>query len=165
MQPEGTLKLTLILDMVFPSAVFLLLVVGPWGLAIEKGIHLPMMDDARRVVGSAVSTLALDIDSAGNLQVYGHVVKDVDAFLAAEAQTESLVARRTNPDLQLGDELPTTVVIRADRRVPFRYVGRVIQSSQKYGFHKFALKGQIRVTPGVLRWLSTNVVDPTRTSN
>ena len=49
-------------------------------------------------------------------------------------------ARMTAADLEAGQELPTTVVIRADRATPFKMLNRVIKACQDNGFRKFALK-------------------------
>jgi biopolymer transport protein ExbD len=43
-----------------------------------------------------------------------------------------------------GDELPTTVVIRADRATPFKLLNGVIKTCQEAGFRKFALKAMNR---------------------
>jgi biopolymer transport protein ExbD len=51
-----------------------------------------------------------------------------------------LAARQKNPDLQPGDDLPTTVVIRADRATPFHLLNRVIKVCQDNGFRNFSLK-------------------------
>ena len=47
-----------------------------------------------------------------------------------------------------GDELPTTVVIRADRSTPFRLLNRVIQACQLHGFRNFSLKAMNRQQEG-----------------
>jgi biopolymer transport protein ExbD len=43
-------------------------------------------------------------------------------------------------DLKEGKELPTRVVIRVDRRAPFKVVDEVIRACQDNGYRKFALK-------------------------
>jgi len=48
--------------------------------------------------------------------------------------------RLTPDDLAAGEELPTTVVIRADRSTPFRRINRVVRVCQDNGFRNFALK-------------------------
>jgi biopolymer transport protein ExbD len=53
-----------------------------------------------------------------------------------------LGARMTPADLEAGKELPTTVVIRADRAASFRMVNRVIKACQENGFRSFALKAR-----------------------
>ena len=114
-----------------------------------------MRSPAIRLVGSArpvdtkgqTDLLVLNINSKGQLVVYG-AEKDIESYVMGEAQASLLSARRTNPDLKLGDELPTTVVIRADRSTPFHLLNRVIQACQEHGFRNFSLKAMNRQEGG-----------------
>jgi biopolymer transport protein ExbD len=81
----------------------------------------------------------LNINKDGNLTVYGGP-RDVESYVAGEAVSTRLALRRTKPDLQPGDELPSTVVIRADRATPFRLLNKVISACQYQGFRNFSLK-------------------------
>ena len=83
------------------------------------------------------------IDSAGNLNVYGRP-RPVEEYVAGEAQASLISARVSNPDMKLGDELNTTVVVRADRATPFHLLNRVIKACQDNGFRKFALRAMNR---------------------
>jgi biopolymer transport protein ExbD len=87
--------------------------------------------------------LILNINSKGQLHVYG-IEKDVESYIAGEAQASLFKAHRDHPDLKHGDELPTTVVIRADRGTPFNLLNKVIRACQDNGFRKFALKAMSR---------------------
>ena len=58
--------------------------------------------------------------------VYGQPVTDVPTYITNEAQASLLVARRTNPQIKSGDELPSTVVIRADKSTPFTLLNQII---------------------------------------
>ena len=49
-------------------------------------------------------------------------------------------------NLKVGDELPTTVVIRADVGTRFALLNRVIKACQDRGFRKFALKAMNRAS-------------------
>jgi biopolymer transport protein ExbD len=51
-----------------------------------------------------------------------------------------LAARAKNPKMQLGEDLPTMVVIRADKATPFGKLNKVIVACQKNGYRKFAMK-------------------------
>ncbi|HEY5314135.1 MAG TPA: biopolymer transporter ExbD, partial [Pirellulales bacterium] len=51
-----------------------------------------------------------------------------------------LAARRNKPDIKMGDDLPTTVVIRADKSTRFNLLNNVIKECQDHGYRKFALK-------------------------
>ncbi len=139
-QSEGKPNLTPILDMVFQLITFFMLVMNFKAGALDTSLRLPVVGSARAVDAQGqTSLLILNIDKEGNLNVYGQA-RPVDSYIAGEAQAELLAARRKNPDLQFGDELPTTVVIRADRATEYRMVHRVIETCQKYGFRNFALK-------------------------
>lgn len=139
-QSEGKPNLTPILDMVFQLITFFMLVMNFKAGALDTSLRLPVVGSARAVDAQGqASLLILNIDKQGNLNVYGQA-RPVDSYIAGEAQAELLAARRKNPDLQFGDELPTTVVIRADRATEYRMVHRVIETCQKYGFRNFALK-------------------------
>ena len=58
------------------------------------------------------------------------------------------MAQRKHPELKLGDELPSIVVIRADKATPFRLLNRVISTCQEYGFRNFALKAMNKAEGG-----------------
>ena len=45
-----------------------------------------------------------------------------------------------NKAFKPGDELPTTVVIRADKSTPFKLLNDIIKVCQKHNYRKFALK-------------------------
>jgi biopolymer transport protein ExbD len=49
-------------------------------------------------------------------------------------------ARIQSGDNEAVQDLPTTVVIRADRATSFKMLNRVIKACQENGFRKFALK-------------------------
>jgi biopolymer transport protein ExbD len=82
----------------------------------------------------------LNIDKAGTLKIYGRPIHDVDAYIRNEAVASMLSSRLTAEEIAKGKELPTTVVIRADRATPFRMINRVIKACQENGFRSFALK-------------------------
>ncbi len=133
-------NLTPILDMVFQLITFFMLVINFKSASMDLTLNLPVVGSARPVdMKGHEELLILNIDSKGNLNVYG-ITKDIDSYIAGEAQASLLAARRTNPELQQGDELPTTVVVRADRATPFHLLNRVIKACQDNGFRKFAMK-------------------------
>ncbi len=137
-----------ILDMVFQLITFFMLVINFKGAQIDMNLKLPVIGSARPVdTKGQQDLLVLNIDSEGALTVYG-TPRDIDSYVASEAQASLLAARRNNPALESGDELPTTVVIRADRSTPFRLLNRVIQTCQKYGFRNFSLKAMNREEDG-----------------
>ena len=133
-------NLTPILDMVFQLITFFMLVINFKSASMDRNLKLP-------VVGSALppgakspeDVLVLNINSAGELIVYGEQ-KEPEAYLAAEAATSRLTARRLIPGFRVSDELPTMVVIRADQATPFRLLNRIMTLCQTNGFRQFSLK-------------------------
>jgi biopolymer transport protein ExbD len=84
--------------------------------------------------------LVLNINEKGRLRVYGHEERNIEAYLQREAMASMLANKYKNPDIKLGDELPTTIVIRADRATPFKLLNRVIKAAQDNGFRNFSMK-------------------------
>ena len=133
-------NLTPILDLVFQLITFFMLVINFKSASMDLTLKLPVVGSARPVdTKGQEELLILNIDPKGNLNVYG-VAKDIDSYIASEAQASMIGARRNNPDLKPGDELPTTVVIRADKAIPFKLLNRLIKACQDNGFRKFSLK-------------------------
>ena len=134
-------NLTPILDMVFQLITFFMLVINFKTAAMDLDLKLPVVGSARPVnTQGQEDLLILNINSLGELRVYGKIVADVSNYIANEAQASLLVARRSNQQIQFGDELPSTVVIRADKGTPFAMLNRIIEACQRSGYRKFALK-------------------------
>ena len=134
-------NLTPILDMVFQLITFFMLVINFKSAAMDLDLKLPVVGSARPVDNKGKDDLLiLNINSQGKLKVYGRLVADVAAYIASEAQASLLVARQSNVNLKSGDELPSTVVIRADKDTPFAMLNTIIAACQKNGFRNFALK-------------------------
>lgn len=141
---EGKPNLTPMLDMVFQLVTFFMLVINFQSAAMDLNLKLPVVGSSKPVDSKGTQEiLVLNIDSAGNLNVYGQP-RPVEQYIAGEAQASLISARVNNPDLKLGDELNTTVVVRADRATPFHLLNRVIKACQDNGFRKFALRAMNR---------------------
>lgn len=141
---EGTEpNLTPILDMVFQLITFFMLVINFKGAALDLSLKLPVLGSARPLGSTAEGILVLNINSNGKLNVYG-VERDVRSYIAEEARVE--IIRRTTRDkpLEIGDELPTTIVIRADKGIPFKQLNQVVGICQEFGFRRFALRAMNR---------------------
>jgi biopolymer transport protein ExbD len=143
---SGKPNLTPILDMVFQLITFFMLVINFKSAALDLNLKLPVVGSARPVdTKGQTELLILNIDSKGNLNVYGRTMP-VEGYIANEAQVSLMTARLRKPDLKLGDELPTTVVVRADKATPFTLLNRVIKACQENGFRQFALKAMNKTT-------------------
>jgi biopolymer transport protein ExbD len=141
-------NLTPILDMVFQLITFFMLVINFKSAQLDMNLKLPVVGSARPVDAKGqLDLLVLNINAKGELTVY-NTPKDIDSYIAGEAQSSLLAARREHPNLEPGDELPTTVVIRADRSTPFHLLNRVIKACQDHGFRSFSLKAMNRQSDG-----------------
>jgi len=139
-QSAGKPNLTPILDMVFQLITFFMLVINFKSAALDLSLKLPVVGSARPVdTKGQESLLILNVDSQGDVNVYGRK-QPVKEYIAREAMAALIGAKRSQPDLEYGQELPTTVVIRADRSTSFKALNRVIMECQMNGFRKFALK-------------------------
>jgi biopolymer transport protein ExbD len=133
-------NMTPILDMVFQLITFFMLVINFKNASMERSLNLPVVGSARPVDTKGLDeVLVLNIDADGKLVVYGQA-RDVESYIAQEAFASLLSARRVRPDLKAGEELPTTVVIRADQDTPFRLLNHVIRTCQVHGYRQFSFK-------------------------
>jgi biopolymer transport protein ExbD len=133
-------NLTPLLDMVFQLITFFMLVINFKTASLDQSLELPVLGSARPVeTKGEEDLLVLNIDADGRLKVYGHT-PDVRGYIAAEARQEEIRMKAKNKAFKPGDELATTVVIRADRSTPFKLLNDIIKICQKYNYRKFALK-------------------------
>jgi len=137
-------NMTPILDMVFQLITFFMLVINFQGAALDLSLQLPVLGSARPVdTQGQEDLLVLNIDAEGRLKIYG-VEKDVATYIAEEKRVAVKKLERAGKAYNDGDELPTTVVIRADRSTPFKLLNGVIKTCQDAGFRRFALKAMNR---------------------
>ena len=145
---EGKPNLTPILDMVFQLITFFMLVINFKSAALDMTLHLPVVGSARPVdTKGQESLLILNIDKEGKLNVYGRS-RPIKEYIETEAMAARIEARHTHPGIQPGEDLPTTVVIRADRSTPFKMLNNVIRECQTNGFLKFSLKAMNKEEKG-----------------
>jgi biopolymer transport protein ExbD len=141
-------NMTPILDMVFQLITFFMLVINFKGAALDLSLQLPVLGSARPLdTQGQEDLLVLNIDADGRLTIYG-VEKDVASYIAEEARVAVQRLQKAGEKLQPGDELPTTVVIRADTLTKFDLIYDVITTCQSHGFRKFALKAMNRTAEG-----------------
>ena len=134
-------NLTPILDMVFQLITFFMLVINFKAASMDLDLKLPVVGSARPVDNSEGKDdlLVLNINSEGKLKVYGQLIANVDGYIRQEAGASLLVARKEKPNTK-ADDLPSIVVIRADKSTPFKMLNQVITTCQTHGFRNFALK-------------------------
>ncbi len=139
--------LTPMLDMVFQLITFFMLVINFKSAAMDLSLKLPVVGSARPVETQGVEDfLVLNVNKQGQLVIY-NIVTDLEPYLAREARVSRMklpVDKRDDPNA----ELPTSVVIRADKAVSFKDLNRVFTECQKRGFRKFSLKAFSIEEPG-----------------
>jgi biopolymer transport protein ExbD len=137
-------NLTPLLDMVFQLITFFMLVINFKDAALDQSLTLPVLGSARPLdTKGQEDLLVLNIDAEGQLKVYG-VVRDVKTYIADEARQEEARLKAKNTPLKPGEELPTMVVIRADRATRFNLLNEIIKTCQQHNYRKFALKAMNR---------------------
>lgn len=143
---EGEADLTPMLDMVFQLITFFMLVTSFKAASLDLSLKLPVVGSARPVeTEGEESLLILNVNKEGQLMVYS-LPQDIVPYLKAEAKSSRLEAKRKNSKFKDTDDLPATVVVRADRETPFGLLNLVIKNCQDNGFRKFALKATDRAT-------------------
>jgi biopolymer transport protein ExbD len=134
-------NLTPMLDMVFQLVTFFMLVINFKTASMDLNLKLPVVGSARMVDTKGQKELVvLNVDARGVLRVYGIEKPDIEGYIRSEANSSVLSANREGAELHLGDELPSIVVIRADKATPFKLLNRLIKACQDNGFRNFALK-------------------------
>ena len=143
---EGECDLTPMLDMVFQLITFFMLVTSFKAASLDLSLKLPVVGSARPVeTQGEESLLILNVNKEGQLMVFS-LPQDIVPYLKAEAKSSRLEAKRKNSKFKDTDDLPATVVVRADRETPFGLLNLVIKNCQDNGFRKFALKATDRAT-------------------
>lgn len=131
-------NLTPMLDMVFQLVTFFMLVINFKGASMDLSLKLPVLGSARPMDKQVdESILILNIDHKGALKVYG-TERDIPTYIATEAEAAYRAERAKNPDLSRDADLPTVVIIRADRDTPFYLLNRVVTICQDQGFRRFS---------------------------
>jgi biopolymer transport protein ExbD len=137
-------NLTPLLDMVFQLITFFMLVINFKDAALDQSLQLPVLGSARPLdTKGQEDLLVLNIDRDGRLKVYGSV-RDVPTYIADEARQEEKRLKSKGTPLKAGEELPTMVVIRADRATQFKQLNDIIKICQSHNYRKFALKAMNR---------------------
>ena len=133
-------NLTPMLDLVFQLITFFMLVTNFKAAALDLNLKLPVVGSARPVdTQGTEDLLVLNVNSEGTLNVF-NIPREPVSYIAAEAKISRSAAKRENPKFKPDDDLPTTIVIRADKMTSFSKLNLVIKACQDKGFRKFALK-------------------------
>ena len=134
-------NLTPLLDVVLQLITFFMMLIH-FGTRIEgatREVRLPVTPSALPGADLAIDRLTVAIDEAGRLLVGGEAREGQ----AAESWWAEQAEKRRGGLENLGgpgeDELPTVVIVRADRRATYGAVRRALASAQSRGFAHFSL--------------------------
>jgi biopolymer transport protein ExbD len=136
-------NLTPILDMVFQLITFFMLVINFKANQNDQQMELPIVGTAKPVDGKAPTLfMMVNLNAKGEFTVYNRPIpeKDIGDYIASEARANRLAARKRDPNFDEKDDLPTTVIVRADRATPFSKLSRVLKYCQDNGFRNFAFR-------------------------
>ncbi len=136
-------NLTPLLDVVFQLITFFMLVFKISGDNYDQRVRLPVAGSVRPIEGARADEdrLVLNIDGDGRLLWNGKILSVDEALKELRTQARLVeMNQKIRGKGQAGDSLPTTIVLRADRRASFATVYRYIQACQSFRFTKFALK-------------------------
>ena len=129
-------NLTPMLDMVFQLVTFFMLVVNFKTASLDTSLQLPVIGSALPIESGERDVLVLNVMRDGKLRMYGEI-RDVESCIAREARTAKQNVSEGSAKLGANGELPTTVIIRADRTTPYHCIHQVIQACQAHGFRNF----------------------------
>lgn len=129
-------NLTPILDMVFQLVTFFMLVISFKAASLDASLQLPVIGSALPIETGERDVLVLNVMRDGKLRMYGEL-RDVESYIAQEAKIARQSAGEASSKSGASNELPTTVIIRADRTTPYHFIHLVIQACQTHGFRNF----------------------------
>jgi len=117
-----------------------LLEFGDQAAAGDMSLELPVVGWARPVDAKGpVERLVLDVTAKGEAIVSGQR-KELELYMAREAAMARKKLHLEGKKVKPGDELPTVIVVRADRKTPFDFLNQVLTECWKNGFRKFDLR-------------------------
>lgn len=139
-------NLTPLLDMVLQLITFFMMLVH-FGARLEgssKGVRLPVAPAALPGRDLAFDRLAAGVDARGRLLVDDKPLDEeaARAWWADQARMRRAGLETLDPapsPATAGDELPTLVILRADRDVSFGTVRNILSEAQGRGFAQFSL--------------------------
>lgn len=134
--------LTPLLDIVFQLITFFMLVINFSQDTYDARVKLPVAPSAKPIDASHASEdrLVLNVNAAGFLLLNGKEYPPEAAAREIQLQADMVKLNFRNKKDFDPDNLPTTMVIRADKNTPFDPLHKLIVACQTNGFRKFALK-------------------------
>lgn len=133
-------NLTPLLDVVLQLITFFMMLIH-FGTKLEgstRAVRLPVAPAALPGADIALDRLTVALDEQGRLLVEG---KTLEGPAAVEWWTDQASRRRSGQETFGGpaEELPTVVIVRADRSVSYGVVRKTLATAQERGFAHFSL--------------------------
>jgi biopolymer transport protein ExbD len=139
-------NLTPLLDVVFQLITFFMLVINFSNENYDQRVRLPVAGSARPLDETDQQVtddrLVLNVDRQGHLLMTGQVLTQQKAKEEIKHQADLVKRNLTSAGIKLNasKDLPTTIILRADRETAFSSLYSLITACQANGFRKFALK-------------------------
>ena len=136
-------NLTALLDVVLQLITFFMMLVH-FGTRLDgatKAVRLPLAPAALPGTDLTFDRMAVAMNAQGKLLVKGRELDDEAAtrFWATEAKARRAGLETLGEGATADNELPTVVVLRADRAVSYGAVRRALAEAQEKGFAHFSL--------------------------
>jgi biopolymer transport protein ExbD len=128
--------------MVFQLITFFMLMINFKTNQIDSQMDLPVVGSARPVKADGLLLMMVNINNKGQFTVFNKSYSDqqMEQYIRAQAETDRLAARRMKSSFDENDDLPTTVVIRADRNTPFEKLHRALVLCQASHYRDFVFR-------------------------
>lgn len=141
-------NLTPLLDVVLQLITFFMMLIH-FGTKLEgatQAVRLPVAPAALPGADIALDRLTVALDNQGRLLVEG---KTLEGSAAAQWWNDEASRRRSGQETLGGpaEELPTVVILRADRSVSYGAVRKTLAAAQERGFAHFSLVVLRRAQP------------------
>jgi biopolymer transport protein ExbD len=136
-------NLTALLDVVLQLITFFMMLVH-FGTKLEgatKAVRVPLAPAALPGTDLTFDRLSVAMNAKGQLLVKGQSLDDdaASAFWAAEARARRAGLEALGEGATALDQLPTVVILRADRAASYGAVRRALAAAQERGFAHFSL--------------------------
>ncbi len=133
-----------LLDLVLQLLMFFILTVNFVSQQVNEDIQLPVMQSARPMDKRETDVLYLNLTADGVLEIPGQapIRKPTDMRLYLRREFDD--ARRLSRVKGKGDEVRTTIIVRADRAAEYKDVYQLLDMCKKVGYRKFQVRAMTR---------------------
>jgi biopolymer transport protein ExbD len=133
-------NLTPLLDMVLQLLMFFMITVNFVNNQVNENIKLPEAQSARPMDKRMVDVLYLNLNQNGKLELVGQdplsKVTDIKVYLRNQIED----TKRLNREKGKGDNVKTTVIIRAHKDANYKDVYQLMQLCKTVGYHRLQLR-------------------------